>query len=170
MPDLQVRPATREDVVAINDLYNRFVEDTAVTFDVVPSTLEERLKWFEQFGQSGPWRLMVAEVGGALAGYAGTLQFRNKAAYRTSVEMTIYLHPEFQGKGVGSRLYEDLFKALKGEEVHRAYAGITLPNEPSIILHERAGFSHIGTYDEVGFKLGQYWDVAWYGRPMSEVQ
>ncbi len=167
MSDLEIRPARREDVPAINDLYNLFVADTAVTFDIEPSSLEQRLTWFEQFSETGARRLMVVENSDAVAGYAGTLQFRTKPAYRTSVEMTIYVHPEFKGRGVGSKLYEGLFDALEGEEVHRAYAGITLPNEPSVILHERAGFRHIGTYSQVGFKLGRYWDVAWYERAVN---
>lgn len=167
MSDLVIRPARREDVPAITALYNRYVTDTAVTFDVEPASVEQRLVWFGLFNLTGPLRLLVAEAEGAFAGYAGTLQFRVKEAYRTSVETTLYIHPDFQRKGVGLRLYGSLFDALKDEDVHRAYAGITVPNEPSIVLHERAGFRHIGTYSEVGFKLGQYHDVAWYERAVN---
>lgn len=170
MSDLRIRQATRDDVPAINDLYNLYVGDSAVTFDVVPWPLEQRLEWFGQFGATGAWRLLVAESGGSLAGYAGTSQFRAKEAYGTSVEVTIYVHPEFQGRGVGAMLYDALFEALEAEAVHRAYAGITLPNESSILLHERAGFRHIGTWHEVGFKLGRYWDVAWYERSVNTGQ
>lgn len=167
MSDLVIRPARREDVPAITALYNRYVRDTAVTFDVEPASVEQRLVWFSQFNLTGPLRLLVAEADGALAGYVGTLQFRVKEAYRTSVETTIYIHPDFQRKGVGLRLYGSLFDVLKDEDVHRAYAGITVPNEPSIVLHERAGFCHIGTYSEVGFKMGKYHDVAWYERAVN---
>ncbi len=167
MSDLVIRPARREDVPAITELYNRYVTDTVVTFDIEPSSVEQRLVWFGQFKLSGPIRLLIGEADGAFAGYAGTLPFRVKEAYRTSVETTIYIHPDFQGKGVGLQLYGGLFEALRGEDVHRAYAGITVPNEPSIVLHERAGFRHIGTYSEVGFKMGQYHDVAWYERAVN---
>ena len=167
MSDLVIRPARSDDLPALNDLYNQYVRDTVVTFDVEPFSLEKRLGWFEQFGVSGPLRLQIAEAGGAFAGYAGTLQFRVKEAYRTSVETTIYIHPEFQRRGVGLRLYESLFEALKDEDVHRAYAGITMPNGPSVALHERAGFSHIGTYSEVGFKMGKFHDVGWYERALN---
>lgn len=167
MSDLLIRPARNEDVPAINALYNRYVADTAITFDVVPSSLEKRMEWFGQFSATGPLRLLIAEEGGAFAGYVGTLQFRVKEAYRTSVETTIYIHPDFQGRGVGQKLYEGLFDVLKDEDVHRAYAGITVPNEASVALHERAGFRHIGTYSEVGYKMGKYHDVAWYERAVN---
>lgn len=167
MPDLLIRNATRDDVPAINTLYNYFVTETAITFDVEPSTLEMREKWFGQFDETGPYRLMVADVEGEFAGYAGSLKFRIKEAYRTSVETTIYVDPRFHGCGAGMGLYEVLFASLAGVGVHRAYGGITLPNEASIALHKKAGFRHIGTYNEVGFKHGKYRDVAWYERPVE---
>lgn len=165
--EIEVRPAVLGDIPAINDLYNRFVSETAITFDVVPSTLQAREEWFRQFSTSGPYQLFTAEAGGTFAGYVGSLRFRPKEAYRTSIETTIYVDPAFQGRGVGHALYEALFAALAQTDIHRAYAGIALPNEPSIRLHESAGFRHIGTYNEVGFKLGRYWDVAWYERPIG---
>ena len=162
MTDLVIKRATGSDVPAINALYNVFVKDTAVTFDIQPTTDEERMVWFEKFSGRGPYQLFVAEREGAFVGYAGTMMFRVKEAYKTSVETTIYVDPSAAGKGTGLALYETLFAALEGQNVHRAYAGISLPNEPSIALHEKLGFTLIGIYNEVGFKLGKYWDVAWY--------
>lgn len=167
MTDLLIRPALRADVPAMNQLYNHYVANTAVTFDVKSSTLEQRYGWFEKFSDTGRHRLFVAQVSGAFAGYAGSMLFKVKEAYQTSVETTIYVDPDFQGRGIGPALYKALFKVLEGEDVHRAYGGITLPNEPSIKLHETAGFSHIGTWNEVGFKHGKYWDVAWYERQVG---
>lgn len=167
MSDLVIRAARSGDVPAINELYNQFVADTAITFDVEPSSLEKRMEWFQKFSTTGPLRLLIAEVEGIFAGYVGTLQFRVKEAYRTSVETTIYIDPDFHGRGVGLRLYNGLFDALRDEDVHRAYAGITVPNEASIALHERAGFHHIGTFSEVGYKMGKYQDVAWYERAVN---
>jgi phosphinothricin acetyltransferase len=164
---VEIRPATRADIPAITALYNHYVRETVITFDIEPTTLEARLQWFEQFAPEGPYRLFVARAGGVFAGYAGTLKFRAKEAYRTSVETTIYLEPRFQSRGLGRALYETLFDALKDTGVHRAYGGITLPNPGSLALHEKAGFRHIGTYSEVGFKHGQYWDVAWYERAVE---
>ena len=132
MIDSLIRPAVRTDVPAMNALYNHYVANTVVTFDVKPSTLEQRYGWFEQFGETGRYRLFVAEVSGIFAGYAGSMQFKVKEAYQTSVETTIYIDPDFQGRGIGPALYEALFKALEGEEVHRAYGGIALPNSSSV--------------------------------------
>ena len=81
--------------------------------------------------------------------------------------MSIYLAPDALGRGIGSRLYEELFTAIAGEDVHRAYAGITLPNPGSVALHEKFGFQSIGVYHEVGRKFGRYWDVEWFERELG---
>ena len=81
--------------------------------------------------------------------------------------MTVYCAPDAAGRGIGTLLYETLFKALECEDLHRAYAGIAQPNEASVRLHARLGFRHIGTYEEVGRKFGRYWDVAWYERELG---
>jgi phosphinothricin acetyltransferase len=75
--------------------------------------------------------------------------------------------PGAAGRGIGTLLYKELFAALEGEDVHRAYAGIAQPNEPSNRLHARFGFRHVGTYEQVGRKFGRYWDVAWFEKPLN---
>ncbi len=165
-PDLLVRPAVEADVPSMMAIYNHYVETSPATFDIVPVSLENRLAWFKSFGASGPFRLVVAERAGQVLGYAGSGKFREKAAYATSVEMTVYVHPEARGLGVGAAMYERLFEILAAEPIHRAYAGVTLPNPASVGLHHRFGFRDIGTYDEVGFKLGQYWSVQWLEKVM----
>ena len=85
----------------------------------------------------------------------------------TSIETSIYLAPEAIGKGAGSRLYEALFKSLDDQDLHRAYAGIALPNPQSIGLHERFGFKRVALYTEQGRKFGRYWDVAWFEKPLG---
>jgi phosphinothricin acetyltransferase len=164
--DLLVRPAVVADVPAMMAIYNHYVETSHATFDIEPVSLENRLAWFEHYGETGPFRLLVAERAGQVIGYAGSGKFREKAAYATSVEMTVYVHHEAIGLGVGARMYERLFGLLAAEPIHRAYAGVTLPNAASIGLHHRFGFRDIGTYDEVGFKLGQYWSVQWLEKVM----
>jgi phosphinothricin acetyltransferase len=106
---------------------------------------------------------LVAQLaeGGPVVGYATSSPYRPKAAYSTSVETSIYLAPDAGGRGIGSLLYTALFHALAGEDVHRAYAGVTLPNEASIRIHERFGFRKVGVYQEVGRKFGAYHDVVW---------
>lgn len=105
-------------------------------------------------------------MSGAVLGYAGTHHFRDKAAYDTTVEATVYLAPEATGRGIGPALYAALFDSLRGEDLRVAVAGITLPNEASVALHERFGFSRAGVMHEVGRKFGQYWDVGWYERTL----
>ena len=123
MSDVRIRPAERGDLPRLTEIYNHYVIHTPVTFDVEAYTVERREAWFAQFGGSGRYRLLVAELDRIVMGYAGTTRFRPKAAYDTTVETTVYCAPEAVGKGIGSRLYAELFAALKGEDVHRFVAG-----------------------------------------------
>ena len=113
-------------------------------------------------------RRTIAElrVGDEIVGYATSSRFRDKAAYDTSVETTVYVRNGGARRGVGSALYTALFDAIRDEDVHRAYAGIALPNDASMALHRRFGFVEVGTYREVGRKFGRYWDVTWLERPL----
>src|SRR5215471_17239518 len=160
-----IRPALLTDLPRLTEIYNHYVVHTPVTFDLEPKTVESRVAWFEQFGLTGRYRLLVAEENGVVLGYAGTTCFRPKAAYDTTVETTIYCAPEAVGKGIGSRLYTALFEALRGEDLHRFVAGYTTPNAATAALHERHGFKPVGVFSEVGRKFGKYWDVCWMERP-----
>ena len=107
--------------------------------------------------------MLVADDSGEVRGYACSTQFKPRAAYDTSVETTVYLHPDHIGKGIGRGLYGALIEQLEQEaNVHRAYGGVALPNDVSIRLHEELGFKQVATYHEVGFKFGKYWDVSWF--------
>jgi phosphinothricin acetyltransferase len=162
-----VRPAVDDDVPALTDLYNHYIEHTHTTFDLEPWTVDQRREWFTHYSDTGRHRLLVAvDPTERILGYATSSQFRNKAAYATSVETTVYCGPDAGGRGVGSALYSTLFDVLADEDVHRAYAGIALPNDASLALHRRFGFTEIGTYREVGRKFGRYWDVLWLERPL----
>ena len=164
---LQVRPATGDDLQAVNDIYNHYVAETHITFDVEPVSMEQRREWFTHYGPDGRHRLFVAEDGGRVVGFASSSRFRPKPGYLTSVETSVYLAPDATGRGAGSRLYESLFKSLEGEDVHRAYAGIALPNPASIALHEKFGFKRVAHFTEQGRKFGRYWDVAWFEKPLE---
>lgn len=156
-----VRPGEAADLPALTALYNHYVESTHVTFDTKPFSVGQRGEWFSHYAADGPHRLFVAAVDGELAGYATSSKFRDKPAYDTSVEATVYVRESGAGRGVGSALYATLFDALRHEDVHRAYAGIALPNDASMALHRKFGFVEIGIYREVGRKFGRYWDVTW---------
>ncbi|KOG86267.1 GNAT family N-acetyltransferase [Streptomyces varsoviensis] len=167
--EVQVRPGVVTDLDALTDLYNHYVRETPITFDTAPFTPEGRRPWLLSHPEDGPYRLLVAQEspGGRILGYATSSPLRAKAAYATSVETTVYCAADADGRGVGTLLYKALFEALAGEDVHRAYAGITQPNEASHRLHRRFGFEPLGTYHEVGRKFGRYWDVAWYEKDLS---
>ncbi|WP_184561262.1 GNAT family N-acetyltransferase [Streptomyces paradoxus] len=166
--EVQVRPGVEGDLDALTALYNHYVLETAITFDTAIFTPGERRPWLLSHPEDGPHRLMVATAPDTqrILGYSTSSPFRMKPAYATSVETTVYVAPDAGRRGVGTLLYKALFEALAGEDLHRAYAGIALPNEASARLHEHFGFRHVGTYREVGRKFGRYWDVAWYEKPL----
>jgi len=156
-----IRRLQADDLPALNDIYNHYILTSPVTFDIEPKSLEDREAWARQFEASGRHQCFVALEDETLLGWACSGPFRPKAAYETSVEVSIYLGPQASGRGFGSVLYERLFAALKGEDVHRALAGITVPNPASLALHRQFGFTDVGTYSDVGRKFDQYWDVLW---------
>ena len=164
---LSVRPGEPSDLPALTAIYNHYVEHTHVTFDTEPFSVEQRSAWLSHYASTGRHRLLVASVGDEVVGYATSSRFRDKAAYDTSVETTVYVRNGVARRGVGSALYTALFDAIRDEDVHRAFAGIALPNDASMALHRRFGFVEVGTYREVGRKFGRYWDVTWLERPIS---
>ena len=164
MNEIIIRPAQVADLPRLTDIYNHYVLNTPVTFDIEPYTVERRRAWFDQFGTSGRHRLLVADLDGTVMGYAGTTRFRPKAAYDTTVETTVYCAPDAVGKGIGSRLYSALFEGLKAEDIHRFVAGYALPNPATEALHRRFGFKPVGVFTENGRKFGKYWDVCWSER------
>ena len=167
MNEVIIRPVVQDDLPALLAIYNYYVVNTPVTFDIEPRTLAQRQLWFDTFAPTGRYRCFVAEQDGTAIGWACSGKFKEKAAYDTSVETSIYLAPGEQGKGLGRRLYQTLFDALASEDVHSAFGGVTQPNEASVGLHLAMGFSHVGTYREVGRKFGKFWDVAWYGKTLG---
>lgn len=166
MTAVLVRPAVRADLPRLTEIYNHYVLNTPVTFDVEPFTIERRTAWFEQFSTSGRYRLLVAEEEGQVIGYAGTARFRIKPACDPTVETTIYVAPQAVGRGLGNQLYSALFETISNEDIHRIVGGYTLPNCGSEALHKRFGFELVGIFRENGRKFGQYWDVAWMERPL----
>ena len=166
MDPVLVRKAESGDLAPLTDLYNHYVRTSPATFDLEPVSLDTRRTWMSHYADTGPHRLLVAIDGGEIAGYATSGKLREKPGYLTSVETTVYVHPDRHGRGIGTHLYAALFAALAGEDVHRAYAAIVIPNAASVALHERFGFVPLGMYREVGRKFGRYWDVQWFERPL----
>ena len=165
--DIAIRRAERADLPALLEIYNYYVLNTHITFDVEPRTLAQRETWLAHFKSIGRYQCFVATLEGKAIGWASSHPFKDRAAYDTSVETSIYLTPDAGQKGIGRKLYTALLEALAREDVHRAFGGIAQPNNASVALHKSLGFTHVGTYQEVGRKFGRFWDVAWYQKAMS---
>lgn len=162
-----IRTATLDDLPALTDIYNYYVVHTPITFDLQPYEPDGRRSWFDEHAGTGRYRLLVAAAAdGRVMGYATSSRWRQKAAYDTTVESSVYCRQGAVGQGIGTRLYEALFGAIADQDVHRIVAGLTLPNPASMALHERFGFTRVGQFVEVGRKFGRYWDVAWLQRPI----
>jgi phosphinothricin acetyltransferase len=160
-----VRSAVAADLPALTAVYNYYVLHTAITFDVTPFEPAQRRPWFDEHTAGGRYRLMVAEDHGDVLGYATSSRWRPKPAYETTVESSVYVRHDAARRGIGRQLYEALFEAIAREDVHTIVAGIALPNEASVALHERCGFRQVGVFRDVGRKFDRFWDVAWLQRP-----
>ncbi len=158
---MDIRPATADDAVRCAEIYAPFVTDSWVSFETEPPDAVEMMRRIHAHGTTHGW--LVAEVEGAVAGYAYGSPHRTRAAYASSCDVAVYVEPAFARQGLGMALYAELLPLL-GRKYHAAFAGIALPNAASIGLHERMGFSPVGIYREVGYKLGGWRDVGWWQR------
>jgi phosphinothricin acetyltransferase len=162
-----IRPATRHDLHRIVEIYNYYIVNTPITFTIEPVTFEGFSEWFIEHTTGPRYKLFVAEEAGHVIGFAGTGRFRDKAAYDTTAEVTIYCAHDAGGQGIGTMLYRKLFDELAGADLNRLVAAITLPNDASVALHQRFGFKAVGIFTETGRKFGRYWDVLWMDRPLK---
>ena len=156
-----IRQALPSDAEVIQAIYAPIVKHTAISFEETPPSATEISERIETTLEQG-YPYLVADANGRAIAYAYAGQHRARAAYRWSVDVTIYVAEEARGGGVGRALYTKLLEALRQAEFHTAFAGIALPNPGSIALHEAVGFTHLGTYREVGFKFGRWHDVGWW--------
>lgn len=163
---MDIRPAQIQDAAGINEIGNYYITHSPANFKVDEFSLEERVEWMKTFSETGRYRLLVGVEEAKVVGYACSAQFHERCAYQTSVATTIYLHPDARRRGLGSRLYAELFKQLENEDLNRAYAGITLPNDGSVAIHKKFGFTEVGTFTQAGRKYGKFWDVLWMERPL----
>ena len=160
MSDLLIRAASTADASSIRTIYAPVVERTIISFEEVAPTVDEMAERIETISRNYPY--LIAEKGGVVVGYAYASQHRTRAAYRSSVDVTVYIATGVQRSGIGRALYAKLLPSLAAHGFHAAFAGIALPNPGSIALHERMGFTPIGVYREVGFKFDTWHDVGWW--------
>lgn len=159
-----IRAATADDLPQIVDILNYTAANSNATFDTRPVKVDERREWFRQFSPVGPYRLLVAQRGERVAGYACSHRYRDHEAFRETVEVSIALDASSRGQGVGTSLYRELFDCLAHEPVHAVLAGIALPNDASVGLHRKFGFTEVGIFREYAVKNCQYISSIWMQR------
>ena len=160
-----IRIARAEDGADLAAIYAPIVRDTAISFEIEPPTAEEMAARVVATLPTYPW--LVWEEGGRAVGYVYAGRHAARAAYRWSAEVTAYIAPEFHRRGIGRTLYGALFDILRRQGFHAVYAGVTLPNTPSVALHEAVGMKPVGVYREAGFKFGAWRDVGWWGMTLD---
>jgi phosphinothricin acetyltransferase len=154
---MELRLATISDAEAIRQIYNLEVLESTATFDLVPRTLEAQQAYLE--ARSGAHAVLVAEDGGQVCGFGSLSPWRDRPAYSTSVEDSVYIHRDHQGKGVGRAILEELLATATRHGFHAVMARIVGGHEASIALHARCGFEVVGTEREIGRKFGRWLDV-----------
>lgn len=162
---MQLRLATPDDAEAIRSIYNIEVTSSTVTFDLVPRTLEDQLAW--QAARSGAHAVLVAEIGGAVAGFGSLSPWRDRPAYSTTVEDSVYIRRDHRGAGVGRALLTELVATATAHGFHACMARIVGGHEASIALHRACGFEVVGTEREVGRKFGKWLDVVLMERMLT---
>jgi phosphinothricin acetyltransferase len=152
-----IRPATPDDAAGVLAIYAPIVRHTHISFELEVPTPEEIAR---RITSAIVW--LVAIEDGTVAGYAYATRWRERPAYRFTVEVSVYVHEAHHRRGLAEALYTRLFEELR--DYHVAVAAIGLPNPASIAFHERLGFRPVGVFHEVGFKFGQWWGVGWWER------
>ncbi|MEO0368126.1 MAG: arsinothricin resistance N-acetyltransferase ArsN1 family B [Pseudomonadota bacterium] len=158
---MTIRSVTIEDAASIASIYNHYIEHTVITFEESSVESEEIAQRIEESQDQGlPW--FVAEGDKGVEGYAYASKWQGRCGYRFSVEVTVYLDPSAGGKGLGTLLYRSLLWQLKEQGFRSVIAGISLPNEASVALHEKFGLEKVGHFSEVGFKFSNWVDVGYW--------
>jgi L-amino acid N-acyltransferase YncA len=157
---MKIRPCDLSDISAVCDIYNYYVENTVITFEETPVSFDEMKKRFELYTKAYPW--LVCEVEGVVVGYAYATKWKEREAYRNTVETTVYLQHLLSGRGYGKALYGALIENLQRAKRHVFLGCIALPNDASVRLHEYFGFTKIAHFSEVGRKFDRWVDVGYW--------
>ena len=163
----RIRLALPTDSGAIADIYAPAITDTATSFEATPPDAAEMARRIESLRPLYPW--LVCDEDGAVLGYAYGSTHRERAGYQWSVEVSAYVHPAAQRRGIGKALYTSLFSILVLQGFRNAYAGITLPNAASEALHRAVGFTTVGVFHNIGYKRGAWQDVVWLERQLDDL-
>ncbi|HUE25873.1 MAG TPA: GNAT family N-acetyltransferase [Solirubrobacteraceae bacterium] len=159
--DVLIRHADPDrDAAACAEIYGPFVRDTVISLEEVAPGEREFAERIRRVSLTHPW--LVAEVGGPVVGFAYASAHRERASYRWAADVAVYLDPEYHARGIGRALYGALLPLLERQGIRVACAGITLPNDASVALHERFGFEQVGVYRRIGWKAGEWRNVGWW--------
>jgi len=161
MDSAHIRPAEENDLAGILEIYNHAIIHTTAVYNYNAHTLAMRRQWWEEKKLAGQ-PILVAVLNNQVLGFASYGPFRAWAAYKYSFESSVYIHPNFQGKGLGKKLVQQLIEVAKKDKVHTLVAGIDAENQASIILHQKLGFEAVGHFKQVGYKFGQWLDLVFY--------
>ena len=162
MSELVIRPITKDDIAACLDIYNYEVVNGVATLDLEPRTLPEWQEWYEAH-QTSEHCIFVGLIDDVVVGYASLSPYRPKEAYKSTVELSIYIHQDYRSQGVATQLMERIIAMAKSDDtLHNVVSVITAGNEGSTKLHNRFGFTYCGLTPEVGFKHGKYQDTETY--------
>jgi phosphinothricin acetyltransferase len=161
----QIRLAGPNDAAGILAIYGPYCESTCVSFEIVAPTVEQIQERISRVTADYPW--LVGEIDGQVVGYVYASRHHERAAYRWSVDVAVYVAAGQQRRGVGRILYEALFSILRDQGHFKAFAGVTLPNPASVGLHESLGFRPAALYRGVGYKFGRWLDVGWWQRDLQ---
>ena len=167
MAELTIRHARLDDLPRLTEIYNHYIRSSHATFDERLLEPEDRRGWLQAYRETGPHRLLVAEREQDVIGYASSNRYREHPAFDATIETSAYVDPSAVGQGVGRALYGALFAAIRGEDLHRALAGIALPNPASIALHERFQFRRVGVFDQYARKSAQRISSLWMEKALD---
>lgn len=162
---MTLRDATALDAAACAAIYAHYVEHSTATFEEVAPGAAEMATRIAKAQERHTW--LVAEREGQVLGYAYGGPFKARAAYRFSCEVSVYVDASARGAGVGRTLYAALLARVEALGMRMACGGVTLPNDASVALHLAMGFEQVGTYRRIGWKHGQWRDVAWFQKPLG---
>jgi L-amino acid N-acyltransferase YncA len=160
-----IRDAEPRDAAAIATIYGHYVLTTTISFEEVPPTADEMAQRIRAV-QDGKLPWLVVELDGIVAGYAYAIKWKERSAYRFSVETSVYLDAAAHGRGLATALYKRLLDVLRGAGFHSAIGGIAQPNAASVRLHEKFGFEPVAMFREVGRKFDRWVDVGYWQRKL----
>ena len=162
----QIRLAKPLDASEILNIYAPYVLNTTITFELDVPSVTDFTQRIKKYLEESPW--LVYEINGVIAGYAYASAHRGRAAYQWNREVSVYVHHAYKRQGIAKKLYTTLLQLLRLQGYTNALAGIVQPNQASVAFHKSLGFKLVGTYNNIGYKLGAWQRVSWYELALQE--